>query len=274
MKKFILLFSLTICAYNLNAQCDSTLPVSESFDNSSQVGVCWSFIDNDNDTYNWTVVDLNGNNGLASESRSSSTGAILYPDNWAITQAIDLTPYNTSSNIVLRWRVRTESWSFDKERYTVYAATGNQMTDFTSSPVNVFEDLDDSDASGAWANRSLDISSLAGNMVYIAFRHHLSAAQREIEVDDVQISSSTLSIDNLSESGFRHFYNKDTNNLTLESNTPMQFIEIYNILGQSILNKPLSKTEETIDLTNITKGAYLARINVENIYKTIKFIKH
>ena len=60
----------------------------------------------------------------------------------------------------------------------------NKITDFTSSSLNVYEDLDNSDASGTWGSRNLNLSPLAGKIIYIAFRHHLSAGQREIEIDD------------------------------------------------------------------------------------------
>ena len=274
MKKLLLLACIIGYTFNLNAQCDSTLPISENFSDKTAVEFCWDFIDADGDGYNWFVADLSGNNGLVSESRSSATGGILYPDNWAITYAIDLTPYNSSSNIQLNWKVRTSSWSFDKERYTVYAATGDQIVNFIASPVNIFEDLDDTDASGAWASRSLNISSLAGNMVYIAYRHHLSAAQREIEIDDVVISSSTLGIEDFDTSSFKHFYNTNTDVLTLKSsNSPIDSIEIINLLGQKVVSDKLYKNNETIDLSNIGDGIYIAQITIDDATKTIKFLK-
>ena len=190
MKKLLLLACIICYTFNLNAQCDSTLPISENFSDATAIEFCWDFIDSDGDGYGWHIVNLDGNPGLVSESYTGATGS-LTPDNWVITNAIDLTSYNTSSNVKLDWKVRTPDWSFDQERYTVYVATGNKISDFLESPMSVFENLDNSDAAGlSYANRSLDISSLAGNIVYVAFRHWASVFQNQINIDDVAISAS------------------------------------------------------------------------------------
>lgn len=274
MKKILLLLSIISFTYSISAQqCDGTLPVYEDFGNSSEVSLCWNFIDNDNDGHNWYVANLSGNNGLISESYTTSTG-YLTPDNWAITYAIDLTNVNPSSNVLLTWRVRASSWSFDKERYTVYAASGNQIADFTSSSVSVFEDLDNSDASGIWASRSLNLSSLAGNTIYIAFRHHLSANQRDIDIDDIMISASALSVEDFNKENFNYYYNTNSKTLTLKSsNKPISSVKIYNLLGQKTFSKTSTNTTENIDLSSMTNGVYIAQIEIDNTFKSIKFLK-
>ena len=271
MKKILLLVCILSYALNTNAQCDNTLPVSEDFSNSSEVDLCWDFIDSDGDGHNWYVADLSGNNGLVSESYRDDTG-VLYPDNWAITQIIDLTSYGPSSNIQLNWRVRVSDWSFDNESYLVYASTSNNISTIALSPVNFYENLNGT--GGNWGNRSLDISSLAGNIVYVAFRHFASVFQDAIHVDDVFISGTLLGTDDFETTSFEHYYNTDSDVLTLNSqNTPINNIEIYNILGQQVLNKKLSNSEENIELSNFTDGIYIANIQIDNVFKTIKFLK-
>lgn len=269
MKKLILLVFILSCTYNLNAQCDSSLPMSEDFSDSNAVNFCWDFIDDDNDGFGWSIVDLGGGNqGLKSYSW---IGFALTPDNWIITNVIDLT---SSSSVELTWKVRATAWNFDNENYSVYAATGNQISDFTSSPVSFTENLNGSDASGVFANRSLDISSLAGQMVYIAFRHHDVTDQKQIDIDDFAISSSTLGVDDFETSSFKHYYNTENNILTLKSsNRPIDYIEIFNLLGQKVVSEKLSQTNETIDLSTIVDGIYLARVTIDNTTKTIKFLK-
>ena len=103
MKRF-LFFACIICySFNLNAQCDSTLPINEDFSDATAVEFCWDFIDADGDGFGWYIADLSGNPGLVSESYTGATG-YLTPDNWAITNIIDLTSYSPSSNIQLQWK--------------------------------------------------------------------------------------------------------------------------------------------------------------------------
>ena len=270
MKKLLLLACIISYTFNLSAQCESTLPVSENFSDIVAINICWNFIDDDGDGYGWYVASLSGNNGLVSESYTGPTG-YLTPDNWAITNAIDLTGY---SNVQLNWKVRTPDWSFDQERYTVYAATGPNMSDFTASSVSVFENLDDSDAAGLnYADRSLNISSLSGNVVYIAFRHWASVFQNQINIDDMVITA-TLGVDDFETTSFKHFYNPSTDVLTLKSsNTPIDTIEIFNILGQRALTRELSQSNETINLSSLIDGIYIAQVRFENFTKTIKFLK-
>ena len=272
MKKIT--FILLVLGFSLNSksQCYNSLPITEDFNDSNVINVCWDLIDNDGDTYNWFVDNLEGNNGLRSNSYQSGIGN-LSPDNWIISQAIDLTSLS-GANIELNYRVRAFSVTFDKERYTVYAATGNQISDFESSSLSMFDNLDNSDASGAWGNRTFNVSALAGNIIYIAFRHHFSVGQNSINLDDVSISTASLGIDNADNIPFKHYYNSNSKELTLKSSSlPMDNIALYNILGQNVLNKTLSQTEETIDLSTLNKGIYIGQVSFDNVVKTIKFVK-
>lgn len=187
MKKLLFLVFILSNTYNLNAQCDSTLPILEDFSDATAINFCWDFIDDDADGFGWSIVDLgDGNKGLKSRSW---IGFALTPDNWVITNVIDLTSFNTSQTVELSWKVRATAWNFDNENYTVYVATGNNISNFTNSNVSFTENLNNSDASGVFANRSLNISSMAGQMVYVAFRHHNVTDQKELDIDDFAITS-------------------------------------------------------------------------------------
>jgi len=272
MKKLLLFSCIIGIAYNINSQCSDTLPVYEDFSNTFVVNSCWSYIDNDNDGLGWSVttLDASGNKGLKSKSFA---GIALSPDNWIISNAINLP---SSGSDLLTWKVRATYWQYDGENYSVYVATNNNITSFINSSVSFTENLEGSDASGVFANRSLDISSFAGETVYIAFRHHDVTDQYEIDIDDFTVSSSGLGlgIDDLESIAFKHYYNTNTKELTLKSSSiPMDNINLYNILGQNVLNKSLSQTEEKLDLSTLNKGIYIGQVRFDNVVKTIKFVK-
>ena len=279
MKKILLLVGIIISwSYNLKAQsCDGNLPVMETFD-TNNIGVCWQVDDEDGDGYNWYWRDYGSFYGgykcLTSRSWNSSDLA-LTPDNWIVSYPINLTSYNPSDNIQLSWKVRGEMAALSHEFYTVYASTGNQITDFQSSSVNRGEYADEVGATGVFVTRTMDISSLAGNTVYIAFRHHNSTDQLILNIDDVTVSTSALGIEDFNKENFKFFYSKDTNSLIVKSaNNPISSIKIYNILGQTVVNKTLSDYNENLNLSTLVDGIYIAQVEIDNTTKSIKFLKH
>jgi hypothetical protein len=276
MKKILLLISIISWSYNVNAQCDSNLPVSENFD-SDNIGVCWQVNDNDGDSNNWFWKQYSAYYGgyklISSNSFYTSTGA-LTPDNWIISHAINLTSFSSGQNITLSWKVRGELAGFSHEYYSVYAATNNQTSSFTSSSVKRSEYVDEVGGSGTFVTRTLDVSSLAGNMIYVAFRHHNSTNQYNINIDDVTVQSGTLGIEDFNKDNFSYFYSPNNETLTLKSSSkPISSVEIYNLLGQNVANRKSSNTTENINLSNLVDGVYIAQIEIDNTTKAIKFIK-
>jgi hypothetical protein len=84
-----------------------------------------------------------------------------------------------------------------------------------------------------------------------------------------------LSVDDFESNTFTHNYSKVSKTLQLESsNMVMTNIEIYSILGQSVISKPLNNTSESIDVSSLNDGVYLAKVFVEGGSKTIKFVKN
>lgn len=77
-----------------------------------------------------------------------------------------------------------------------------------------------------------------------------------------------------SNNSISHFYNVNTNDLTFKSSSlPFTNVEIYSILGQQVLNNKLSETNETISLSNLTDGIYIAKVSVDGRTEAIKFVK-
>lgn len=274
MKKIILLF-IVLTFFKVTGQCDDTLPIMDNFD-TNQIGVCWQVDDADGDGYDWYwreyLAIYGGYKCLVSRSYNTADGA-LTPDNWVKSYPIDLTSFSTSDNIQLSWKVRGEYSNLSHEYYSVYAATNNQISDFTSSPVVTSEYADAVGGTGTFVTRSMDISSLGGNTVYIAFRHHNSSNQYSINIDDVSISTSLLSNTDFDVKSFKHFYDLDNDSLILKSDIKLDNVSIYNMLGQQVLLRKLSKNRETINVSNLKDGIYIANVEIDNTFQTVKFIK-
>ncbi|WP_242205353.1 T9SS-dependent choice-of-anchor J family protein [Aestuariivivens insulae] len=273
MKRVLLLTCFLLVSHTLIAQCDNTLPVLETFD-TNVINVCWDVEDQDGDSYNWMWWEFSsyygGHKVIASHSQSSIT-----PDNWIISHAIDLSSFSTGDNITLSWKVRGELSYAAHEYYTVYAALGNQTSDFESSAIQRSEYTDEIGGAGVFVTRSIDISDLAGNSAYIAFRHHNTTNQSAINIDELSITTGTLGIDDFNTNPITHYYNRENDVLTLNSaNTPIDTIEIYNMLGKHVLSKRSNNSKETINLSTLKDGIYIAHMEIEDKGHTIKFIKY
>ena len=87
-------------------------------------------------------------------------------------------------------------------------------------------------------------------------------------------STNSLGIEDFSKNNFKFYYSPESKILTLKStNNPIQSINVYNILGQGVINKKLANNTEKIDLSTLVDGVYIAQIEIDNTIKAIKFLK-
>lgn len=146
--------------------------------------------DSDGDGNNWEATDFQTGNGegyvATSASWSSITSLPLNPDNWLISSSIDLS--SASGNIDLKWKVMAQDQTWPNENYSVYVATSNGISDFISSSTYFTEILT---SSNGYMDRSIDISSFAGNNIHIAFRHHNCTDMFQLNIDDIEVSSNS-----------------------------------------------------------------------------------
>ena len=90
--------------------------------------------------------------------------------------------------------------------------------------------------------------------------------------------SYTLTSENFTHKNFLKAYpNPFTNQLTIESNEPIQKVEIYNLLGQKVKNILFNNPTENsinIELSDLAQGNYIAKVTSESFINTIKLIKN
>lgn len=132
-----------------------------------------------------------------------------------------------------------------------------------------------------WELQTITISGLSEEVTTrFALRYWVTDAgptgnnSNFIAIDRLVVDSEVLSTDEFSTINFTHFYNSINNELQLNANLVMQNIKVFNTLGQEIVNKKLSSTEETINISNLSQGVYIAQISIENSIETFKFIKN
>lgn len=202
MKKItlIILFFLSI---GLNAQ-------TYFFDDFSSGNLNnWTLVDSDGDSNNWFVFDVGDDiQEQVATSASWTNGTILFPDNWMISGAIDLS--GASGTILLEWKAYGQDQSWADENYTVYVATAPDVSTLSSSSTTFNEIIGAS--GGQYLQRSLDVSAFAGQTIYVGFRHHNVFDQFRINIDDVTVRTPLTVDANLQEVSLNRYSLLSTDN--------------------------------------------------------------
>lgn len=178
MKKLFLFTLVTMLTCAANAQ---TI-FSEGFENDF---ASWTLYDNDGDGNQWSIVSTSDNYGIHGGDKCASSASYastaLTPDNWMVTNDPIQIP---SSGFTLQWYDATQDPNYPSEHYSVYlSTTGNSVSDFTSTTAVFDITLSSTD----WTLRAVDLSSYAGQSVYVAFRHHDCTNMFVIKIDDIEI---------------------------------------------------------------------------------------
>jgi hypothetical protein len=142
----------------------------------------WTLTDSDGDTNNWYIVNIEAPQNEHATSASWAGGTILTPDNWMVSPAIDLT--GASGNVFLEWKAYGQDQSWAQENYTVYVATASDIATLGASSTSFNEVVG---TSTGYVSRNLDVTSFAGQTIYVGFRHHNVSDQFRLNIDDVTV---------------------------------------------------------------------------------------
>ena len=166
----------------------------------------------------------------------------------------------------MRWGVQGIDPSYCNENYSIYVGPSNDYNDLiNNSYVSYTETLESGgDSCGAWADRSLDISAATGNLVYIGMRHHDVTDVYLLSIDNVSVTSSTMSNEDFTLENINYTFNLESKILNVNSQEILSNIEIYNVLGQQVLIENLNKSSINLDLSNLSSGVYIVNVEGNN----------
>ena len=94
-----------------------------------------------------------------------------------------------------------------------------------------------------------------------------------IGLDNVQLSSFPLSLENNKIDGFTYGPNPINNVLNLRARVALDKAILFDISGKQILRKYGDSKEMTLDVSNLASGLYLAKVESNGLSQTIKVIK-
>jgi len=146
--------------------------------------------DRDGDTFKWIVPASSASaagwgisgNFAASKSWDGTAGA-LSPDNLMTFSTPIVIPTGTSE---LTFRVGANDASFPNEHYSVYLTASNVPNTIVAQPAVFTETIA---VGGTTSVKTVNISSLAGQTLYLSFRHHATTDMNLLLLDDVAINN-------------------------------------------------------------------------------------
>ena len=237
------------------------LPYLNDFNDPDSWTNCQTFYDNDGDGNYWFYTTIDDSDNFTASSFSWN-GSAFTPDNWVIMGPIDLT---NVSDALLEWEVQALDPGYCNENYSVYVGSSNNYSDLLGSPVSYTETIESGgDACGSWANRSLDISAATGDLVYIGLRHHDVTDEYLLSIDNVSVTSSTMSNEDFTLQNIDYSFDQETNLLRVTSEEMLSNIQIYNMLGQEVLNQDLNDTSALLNLSSLSSSIYIVNVEGNN----------
>ena len=91
--------------------------------------------------------------------------------------------------------------------------------------------------------------------------------------DDFEFKTFSLSAKENAIEGFSFGPNPTQGELKLKANVVLDRVSFYNILGKEIINKTINSKEAILDLSNLSTGMYLAKLESNGTTQTFKVIK-
>ena len=176
-----------------NCEAVTEFPFTDDFEAEG----CWTSVDADGDGFEWqlrstvasALSSLNahsGNDYMVSASYDVDGYSGLTPDNWLISQAIVL----PADSAAITW-YHMCAWSeTPSEHYAVYVSTSNSVSDLQAT-TPVYETTLSSANYNNWQLGAADLSELAGQTVYVAFRHFNSEEKYFLCIDDFSVLHAT-----------------------------------------------------------------------------------
>lgn len=89
----------------------------------------------------------------------------------------------------------------------------------------------------------------------------------------LRLSNPSLANDTFQSAAFDMYPNPVVDVLNIAYNKNISSVEVYNLLGQQVFAKTSDTTISQVDLSHLSKGAYMVKISADHQVKTVKIIK-
>ncbi len=246
-------------------------PWEENFDSSEYPWDCITIIDNGDvdtwETYMEIIDDFSPHSGsMCVVGRDAFDDYLISPQLSLNTQSVliwwELVGFDVDEQIPSNatYEVLISTTNSDIERFTTTLASFNNQTNIT------------------WNEQTVDLSSYAGQDVYLAF-HVTNSTIWGLAIDDISVTGAVgvndINNDNISIKVYPSPNNGIFNlEISTEDNTNIT-IEIINVQGQFVYKTISPNTTElhkTIDISGYAKGMYYIKVRTKDSFNLHKIV--
>lgn len=148
-------------------------------------------------------------------------------------------------------------------------------------PGTYFEKLSEPiQAANVWEELTFDFTGVSGvsnNSVWIVFMFDLGS-QGDGSADSTYLFDDITQVPSLSTTSFetakiKTYPNPVKDYLTIEAESTIEKVSIYNVLGQEVLVKTPKSNSATLQINTLQKGVYVVKSSINGKLSTSKFVK-
>nr|WP_315133471.1 T9SS type A sorting domain-containing protein [uncultured Flavobacterium sp.] len=228
-------------------------------------------------TVNYSFIDFDGGavtkiaNPQSSGANTSATVAQMVKGAgaaWAGSKIIMASPIDFSVNKIFKVKV----WSpvAGKKLLLKFEGAGAPF-ELESAPIAT---------ANTWQELTFDYTSVGGvnnlnNQIVFIFDLGTAgdgSANSTYLFDDV-IQTNTLSVAKFETASVKMYPNPVKSTLTIDANSTIEKVAVYNLLGQEVLVRNPKSNSTTLQTGGLQKGVYIVRTNVDGNVTTSKIIK-
>ncbi|MDA8531314.1 DUF5011 domain-containing protein [Flavobacteriaceae bacterium] len=109
-----------------------------------------------------------------------------------------------------------------------------------------------------------------------AFYGESSVPNEDVEffIDNFQITTTSLGVDDNQISLFNYFPNPVKDVLTIKAQNNVEDVKVFNMLGQMVLRQNPNSRDCTVDLSTMQTGAYFVQVSIGNTVETVRILKN
>lgn len=123
----------------------------------------------------------------------------------------------------------------------------------------------------------VDLSSYSSNSARFAIIMNDGAVNDpedyDFFIDDFQITTDSLGVDDNSISLFNYFPNPVNDVLTIKAQSSVEDVKVFNMLGQMVLHQNPNSRDCTVDLSAMQTGAYFVQVSIGNNVEMVRVLK-
>jgi len=191
---------------------------------------------------------------------SGANGTTIPNDDWLISPEFSLSGITSP---VLTLKAKSVNDTYGLERFQIAVGNSTDYNDFT-----VISDGAYIEAPTDWTTYEFDLSEYEGQNIRIAI-HYIGNDSFVLQTDAFKVEG-TLGFNQNEILNFKYYYNYLNNILNINSDEILQNIQIYNILGQKIIDETIDDNSHQVNLSSLSTSIYFIKVETNTGIKTFK----